>query len=405
MGEIKLAGKTAAALFLVLLIPVLFVIMLPSIVFGSISESYSVVDSENPILNSSDAIIKNAEEISDTITSVLHSALGNTIVAIQHDFALSGADYYEIRNPYESDLTYNANLIVSQYCASKDENFEDISIDDLTKILSENSHRLYSYTVTEETREKTVIDPETAEETVTTEMWRIYTIRYNGEGYFEDNIFSLTDEQKELAGYYAENLSLFLNNGMLQHLSEWNGTGIPSLGNVRFTDGVTEVVYYNQLDERYASKPFGTDHIGGYGCGPTSMAIVVSSLTDDMVDPVEMAKWAYDNGYWCKGSGSYHALIPAAAKNWNLPVEGCTAAEPQRIIDALSSGKLIVALMLEGHFTTGGHFIVLRGVKDGKILVADPASYSRSEQSWDLSIILNEAHHRAAAGGPFWIIG
>lgn len=405
MRALKLTGKAAAALCLVLLIPVLFVVMLPSIVFGTLSESHSVVDSKNPILNSSEAIVKNAEEISDAITDVLHTALENTILVIQQDFALSGADYYEIQNPYESDLTYNANLIVSQYCAAKDENFEEISIDDLKNILSENSHKLYSYTVTEETREQTVIDPETNEETVTTETWRIYTIRYNGEGYFEDNIFSLTDEQKELAGYYAENLSLFLNNGMLQHLSEWDGTGIPSLGNVRFTDGVTEVVYYNQLDERYASKPFGTDHIGGYGCGPTAMAIVVSSLTNDMVDPVEMAKWAYDNGYWCKSSGSYHALIPAAAKNWGLPVEGCTASEPQRIIDALSSGKLIVALMLEGHFTTGGHFIVLRGVKDGKILVADPASYSRSEQSWDLSIILDEAHHRAAAGGPFWIIG
>lgn len=29
----------------------------------------------------------------------------------------------------------------------------------------------------------------------------------------------------------------------------------------------------------------------------------------------------------------------------------------------------------------------------------------RSEQLWDLSIILNEASRRAGAGGPFWIIG
>lgn len=61
--------------------------------------------------------------------------------------------------------------------------------------------------------------------------------------------------------------------------------------------------------------------------------------------------------------------------------------------------------MLKGHFTTGGHFIVLRGVQDGKILVADPASYNRSQKLWDLSIILNEASKRAGAGGPFWIIG
>ena len=87
-------------------------------------------------------------------------------------------------------------------------------------------------------------------------------------------------------------------------------------------------------------------------------------------------------------------------------MEGCTASEPQRIVDALSEGKLVVAIMTKGHFTSGGHFMVLRGVTaDGKIMVADPASYRRSEKLWDLSIILNEASKRAGAGGPFWIIG
>ena len=76
-----------------------------------------------------------------------------------------------------------------------------------------------------------------------------------------------------------------------------------------------------------------------------------------------------------------------------------------RILDALADGKLVVALMTKGHFTKSGHFIVLRGVQDEKILVADPASYRRSQKVWDLSIILNEASRRAGAGGPFWIIG
>lgn len=136
------------------------------------------------------------------------------------------------------------------------------------------------------------------------------------------------------------------------------------------------------------------------------MAIVVSSLTGDIVDPVEMSAWAYKNGYWCSKSGSYHSLIPGAAQAWGLPVEGCTASEPQRIVDALSQGKLVVALMSKGHFTSSGHFMVLRGVtSDGQILVADPASYTRSEKSWDLAIILDEASTRASSGGPFWIIG
>ena len=137
-----------------------------------------------------------------------------------------------------------------------------------------------------------------------------------------------------------------------------------------FVDGVTEVVYYNQLDERYANQLYGTDSIGKYGCGPTSMAMVVSSLTGSNVNPVQMAKWAFENGYWCSKSGSYLTLIPSAAEAWGLNVEGCGKDGAQRIVDALGEGKLVVALMSKGHFTEHGHFIVLRGVKDGQILVA-----------------------------------
>ena len=62
----------------------------------------------------------------------------------------------------------------------------------------------------------------------------------------------LTDEQKELALDYAQNLSLFLNDGMFQFADV---DSIPALGDVRFTDGAVEVVYYNQYDERYADQP------------------------------------------------------------------------------------------------------------------------------------------------------
>ena len=174
---------------------------------------------------------------------------------------------------------------------------------------------------------------------------------------------------------------------------------------VIFTDGGVEVTYYNQLDERWADEPYGTDNIGGYGCGPTSMSIVVSSLTEQTFDPPAMAEWAYQHGYWCSGNGSYHSLIPGAAEGFGLSCESIATDDPQAVVDALASGKLIVALMSKGHFTSSGHFLVLRGVTaEGKILVADPASKKRSEQEWDLSIILDEARRGASAGGPFWAI-
>jgi hypothetical protein len=130
-----------------------------------------------------------------------------------------------------------------------------------------------------------------------------------------------------------------------------------------------------------------------------------SSLSGATVDPPKMSNWAYANGYKCEGSGSYHSLIPDGARHFGLTVDYASPDEPQKIVNALASGKLIIVIMTKGHFTKSGHFIVLRGVTaDGKILVADPSSRSRSEQEWDLSIILSEARKDAGAGGPFWVL-
>lgn len=402
----RLVGKVIIAVIALLLIPVVFVVSLPAVIFGGLSDAFSsTAFSSAPILNNNAAILENVSEITAAIDGIMSGGLEDTMKQIEADFASSGADEMEVINPYVGSPLYNANQFIGMYCAYKNGDYAGISISDMENTLRAGQSHLYSYTQAEETRTRTETDPATGKEVSVTEDWRVYIIVYNGEAYFSGQVFGLSGEQMALANDYAQNLSLFLGDGMMQRITEWDGKSIPSLGDVRFTDGVTEVVYYNQLDERYAGKPYGTDYVGSHGCGPTAMAIVVSSLTDRTVDPGTMAEWSYRNGYWCKDSGSYHALIPAAARNWGLNVSGCTAAEPQRILDALAEGKLVVAIMSQGHFTKSGHYIVLRGVQNGKILVADPASYNRSGQMWDLSIILREASRGAAAGGPFWIIG
>ena len=396
-----------------LAIPVLFIMLLPSLIFGGLTQAGSEGNPDSPILNDNAAIVENIDQISQAISDLLEEGQEDVRARIDADFAASGADQKEIINPYESSPAYNANRFIAMYCAAKDQDYVSISLKDMEALICKAKNSFYTFTSTEETRATTVtdtvIDEKTGQVTETerevSEVWKIYTIIYNGEAYFEDKIFALSDEQKELAENYAQNLSVFLGDGMMQGLLPVESADLVSLGDIRFSDGATQVVYYNQLDERYASKPYGTDDIGTYGCGPTCMAMVVSSLANETVDPVEMAHWVYENGYWCSKSGSYHSLIPSAAKAWGLPVQGCGKTEGQRIVDALSQGKLVVAIMLKGHFTSSGHFIVLRGVENGKILVADPASYTRSQQTWDLSIILNEASGRAGAGGPFWIIG
>ena len=407
-GAALLAGKNKKKWLIpiacVLLIPVIIIAMLPTIIFGAIFGDGS--DSKSGIADG-EVLTQNMVELNDGISSVLSEGLADVLERIDADFAASGCDQKEINNPYGSDIRFNANYFISMYCASRDSDVESISKDELLSLIRDNKDKLYSFTYRDEQREVDgEPDPETHEVEKVTITVRIYTISYNGEVYFEDSIFSLTDDQKSLAVNYAQNLSVLLSDGSYQGLSdtEFSSLGVSYVG-VVFTDGSTPVVYYNQMDERWKDLPYGTDDIGHYGCGPTSMAMVVSSLTSETVDPPHMAQWAYENGHWCSRSGSYHSVVTGAAQAWGLNVTASPRTSPQPLIDALSSGKLVVAIMGPGHFTKHGHFIVLRGVtSDGKVLVADPASRSRSGTEWDMTIITSEASRNASGDCPFWII-
>ena len=293
--------KAVAAIIAgLLVIPVLFIMLLPSLIFGGLTKAGVEGSPDTPILNDNAAIVENINQISQAISDLLEEGQEDVRARIDMDFTASGADQKEIINPYESSPAYNANRFIAMYCAAKNQDYASISLKDMEDVIRKAKDALYTFTSTEESRTTTVTetntDPKTGKVTVTetevTEIWKIYTIVYNGETYFEDKIFALSDEQKGLAENYAQNLSVFLGDGMMQGLLPAESTGLVSLGDIRFSDGATQVVYYNQLDKRYASKPYGTDDIGTYGCGPTCMAMVVSSLTSETVDPVEMARWA-----------------------------------------------------------------------------------------------------------------
>ena len=171
------------------------------------------------------------------------------------------------------------------------------------------------------------------------------------------------------------------------------------------TGGAREVIYYDQTSERWAGEPYGSDHIGGYGCGPTAMSIVVSSLTGQVADPAQMAQLCVKNGYWAKSHGSYLSMVQGIAELYGL---NCASLPPEEadtdtVTQHLATGNLIVALMGPGHFTSGGHFIVLRGITlEGSILVADPASQERRLTTWDLDLILEELSAKRYNGSPLW---
>ena len=176
-------------------------------------------------------------------------------------------------------------------------------------------------------------------------------------------------------------------------------------GREYLTGGVVDLVYYNQGEDPWAGQTFGDDPIRGYGCGPTAMAMLVSSLTGEETDPGTMADWAYQQGYCAPGSGAYLSIVEGTAAAFGLKAEAYEAASADALVQQLASGHLFVALMTRGHFTERGHFIILRGVTlEGRVLVADPNSRERSLAAWEPQLILEELSPSRSAGAPLWRI-
>ena len=213
------------------------------------------------------------------------------------------------------------------------------------------------------------------------------------------------DQQKTWAGLIADTIS---DSDYSAPVGSTDNSADADLSDIVFTGrgNSKDVVYFSQYDSRWGSKMYGkTNTIAGAGCGPSSLAICISTLTNKTVTPPEVCEWSVKTGHRCEGSGSYHSLIPDGAAHWGVPCRGIGQSKKQ-LVQALQGGKLVIAIMSQGHFTRGGHFIVLRGItSQGKILVADCASYERSQKEWDINIFLNECNKGSAAGGPFWVLG
>jgi len=168
-----------------------------------------------------------------------------------------------------------------------------------------------------------------------------------------------------------------------------------------------KVTYFSQTDDRWGDTIYGnSDTIGVYGCGPTTVAMLATSLTDVTVYPNDAATWAYNNGEFANSEGSYHSIIVDGASNYGLTTQSLIKPSKDTLIDELNKGNLVVVLMDRGHFTSGGHFIILRGVtENGEVLIADAKSLENSQMAWDFNVIISEAKYGASSGGPFWSVG
>lgn len=131
--------------------------------------------------------------------------------------------------------------------------------------------------------------------------------------------------------------------------------------------------------------------IQSHGCGPTAMAIVLSSFAGKDISPITTTQEVCKLG-GCYDSGSSFSALKKLAENYGYKTK--MTSNPSEVTTALASKQsLVVALMGKGTFTNGGHYIVLTGTRsDGYVSVADPGSSSRTDKKWfSFNLVVEES--------------
>lgn len=172
--------------------------------------------------------------------------------------------------------------------------------------------------------------------------------------------------------------------------------------------GEMPVVYFNQADPAWGSRYYDTRRfkkqtIRSGGCGPTSLAIVYSSLTQTVMTPADMADFAMEQGYCAAPQGSYRSLFTSGAEKLGLTCY-YSGEDLKTALSYLSEDCLVVSLMGPGIFCDGGHFVVIRGVtEEGKILLADCWNADNNEMEWEINTIAQNL--KTDGGGCLWVLG
>lgn len=104
-------AKILLVILAILLLPVLFIVMLPGLIFGSLTEQSDVLNSNSMISEniraSREAIVEVLEESHEDILAEIHAAISR----------LPQGDTASINDPYTYSISVNANLLISQFCA------------------------------------------------------------------------------------------------------------------------------------------------------------------------------------------------------------------------------------------------------------------------------------------------
>ncbi len=151
--------------------------------------------------------------------------------------------------------------------------------------------------------------------------------------------------------------------------------------------GVSQLGFFDQCDSRWGSQPYpyasgGSNSICASACGPSSMAMVISTIGNKFVTVREIANKS--KRFHPQGGTAMSRAAPAILPEYGLKAEnlGSSASSKAKIIQTIESGGLVIYNAgAASPFTNAGHFIVIRAVSnDGKkFWVGDPNNHNQKK--------------------------
>lgn len=327
--------KAGAVVGSVLLLPVLFIIMLPGLVFGDLSENSGA-------LTSNSKINENIRACNQAIVEVLQESHDAALREINAEIAkIPEGDTASISDPYAYSITVNANQLIAQFCASQN-NYKDVNVKKLKRLIKDNQDGLFSYDTAAETVTVEVpAEEENASPKKVTFTRHTYTVKYAGDAYFADHVFHLTDKQKKMAESYAENLTMFFGG---------------SVSGLAMAVGVSDEVLAYRAAIQQAAQKYGME-----AYVELLMAVMMQESGGRGSDPMQAAEGGFNKKYPHVPNGitdpAYSIECGVQELKYALDKAGCTGpADLDRIKLALQgynygSGYIDWAMERDGGYT------------------------------------------------------
>lgn len=155
------------------------------------------------------------------------------------------------------------------------------------------------------------------------------------------------------------------------------------MDNLKWINGA---VYYSQKEDKYKKVPYAGSDMHTSGCGPSSFAMVLSTMLKKEILPEEISEFSEKHGHVAEELGTLWTLFEHGARQYGI--KGGDALEPtkeniEKAKNVLKNKKGLAILSLNNnlnkYWTRAGHLVAWVGLtKDGKILINDPAKIERT---------------------------